>query len=91
MTKPDDIPQDVLNRADEVWTDLANIHRSRDGETEIIARAIMAERGACASVTPEPLELPKGTYGLAAIEAFWAGAKTAREAFASAIRNRGAA
>lgn len=42
MTKPSDIPEEVRAEAGEVWEELSHAFQSRDEETAIIARAIMA-------------------------------------------------
>jgi hypothetical protein len=56
VSKPDDVPQDVWDAAvkaelvvEDEFTDL-NDWNSRDVATDIIARAIMAERERCAKI-----------------------------------------
>lgn len=48
------IPEDVMKRADEVWTELSNwsslTMTRREAETAIIARAILAERERSSSI-----------------------------------------
>lgn len=92
MSKPDDIPQDVWDVAVGGFCAFCPSRTAFDPFntmliTEGIARAIMTERERCGSAEPsEAIELPRGTYGLAAIEAFWAGVSAAKTALRAAIR-----
>lgn len=56
MTKPDDIPQDVMAIALDIWLE----------PPEMIARAIMAEREACAQVAEERRPLWEEAEAIAA-------------------------
>lgn len=95
--KPEDISQEVLDSADGLWTDLANYAggKTRDDETVLIARAIIAaekrgeerEREACAQTA--------ATYGANMsiwMSSEWPTAKLASnyagQDIADAIRNR---
>lgn len=42
MNRPEGISPEAWSKADAVWCDLANMHMSRDGETEAIAKAIQS-------------------------------------------------
>lgn len=61
MTKPDTIPQDIWDVSDALRTRVFNLMHDDDGRltdndpSELIARAIMAEREACALVAEESL------------------------------------
>lgn len=99
MTKPDDIPQDVWDAAvaadeaanaaygDSINDPFVPIENIDAASITVIARAIMAEREACAQVvqdTPEAIEHPAGPLYASG----WAHAVIA---IREAIRNRGAA
>jgi hypothetical protein len=53
MTKPEGIHQDVWDAASEAWEAMTHTVICRDAETEVIARAILAEREACARIADE--------------------------------------
>jgi len=87
MTKPDDIPQDVILEAQryayETETsgdDVAAI--TSEIGVRVIARAIMAEREACAAVADEDTGLAPGGFGNLDL-----GPNVSRR-IATAIRNR---
>lgn len=48
MTKPDDIPQDVWERSWQLYFDEVMVTAGKPDVPALIARAIMAERAACA-------------------------------------------
>ncbi len=50
--KPDDIPEDVWDAARGVWFTMPALHRW-ETVVELYARAIMAEREACAKIADE--------------------------------------
>ena len=93
MTKPDDIPQDVLERAARKmlqiarpngggdWRDLAPLARVALAE---LPSAIMAEREACAMIADAILRRD-GTMRFVQ-DAGWSGL---RQVLSAAIRNRG--
>lgn len=92
--KPEDISQEVLDSADGLWTDLANYAggKTRDDETVLIARAIMAaekrgeerEREACAKVAES---VGPKLYSIQG-HGFTRVASEVESAIAAAIRNR---
>lgn len=50
MAKPDDIPQDIWNYAHRLHMDEGMLTHGKPNVTRLVARAIMAEREACAQV-----------------------------------------
>ena len=50
MTKPDDIPQDVWDYARQLHLDEGILTCGKPNVTRLLARAIMAEREACAEL-----------------------------------------
>lgn len=50
MSKPGDISQEAWDAASEAWEAMTRTVICRDAETEVIARAILAEREACALI-----------------------------------------
>jgi hypothetical protein len=77
MTKPDDIPQDVWDKADHLET-VIDCPDYVPRHTVLIARAIMAEREACAQVATDFSDRIGASHFVAV-------------QVAAAIRNRGAA
>lgn len=86
MTKPDDIPQDVWDKARSVIEAELGYHPQ-----VIVARAIMAEREACAKVASEFTAATILPFGTAEEnECAGVGQIYASDEIAEAIRNRGA-
>jgi hypothetical protein len=86
VNKPDNIPADI-------WDTATNCLLGDTGDMDFdislaIAQAVLGERHRCAMVEASPaIELPGGTYGLAAIEAYWKGVQVTKGALREAIRN----
>jgi hypothetical protein len=90
--KPADIPDDVWAAAMDAAAGLRNaVVWQSNSANEIIATCLAStrldERERCAKAYGKPLELPPGTYGMVAVEAYWRGAADARDAMTTAIRN----
>lgn len=96
MTKPDDIPQDVWDVAVGWATAEAQMTAGRPVVAHAVARAIMAEREACAGIAGDIAanDLDKGRGDSMKDEAYRIAndiGKQTATVIAAAIRNRGGA